>query len=459
MSRLETAAAAAIGDGLPAGRRGLAMAAVLAAVAMASMDVAIANTALPVMAADLHTSAAGSVWIVAAYQMAMTAALLPCASLGDVAGHRRVYLVGLALFTLASLGCALSPNLLALAVARAAQGLGAAAIMSVNTALVRFIYPAKLLGRGVGAVAFVVGVGFTVGPTVASGVLAIASWPWLFAANLPFGLAALVLGWRNLPVTVRGTHSFDPLAAILAALCFGLLIFAMGEGSHDAPHWRTGGEAVVAVICGFLLARRQAGHPAPMLPLDLFQRPVFALSSVTAVCSFTTQGIAFVSLPFLFETVLARSPVETGFLITPWPAVVAVMAPIAARLAERWPTGLLGGIGLALLSVGMLLLAGLVGAGSQSVTDIVWRMALCGLGFGLFQSPNLKALMTSAPPDRAGGASGTIAASRLLGQSSGAALAALCFTLAGSHGAIWALFVGAVFAAAAALASLLRLAA
>jgi DHA2 family multidrug resistance protein-like MFS transporter len=396
------------------------------------------------------------VWIVAAYQMAMTAGLLPCASLGEVVGHRRAYIVGLALFTLASVGCALAPDLPVLAAARVAQGLGAAAIMSVNTALVRFIYPAKLLGRGVGVVALVVGLSFTAGPTVASTILAAASWPWLFAVNVPFGVAALGLGWRSLPATPKGTHGFDPVAAALAAGCFGLLIFAMGEGSHDAPLWRSGAEAATALACGLLLTQRQARHPAPMLPLDLFRRPIFALSAATAVCSFATQGLAFVALPFLFESVLGRGMVETGFLITPWPAVVAVMAPIAARLAERWSTGLLGGIGLAGLSGGMLLLAGLSSTAGLSIVDIAWRMAVCGAGFGLFQSPNLKALMASAPADRAGGASGTIAAARLLGQSSGAALAALCFTLAGPRGAILALFVGAGFAAAAAAASLLR---
>ncbi|MDR3536199.1 MAG: MFS transporter, partial [Acetobacteraceae bacterium] len=377
-------------DGLQGRRRAAAMATILVAVAMATLDTAIANTALPAMATDLHTSAAGAVWIVAAYQMAMTAALLPCASLGEVVGHRTVYITGLAMFTMSSLACAMAPDLAALAVARAVQGLGAAAIMSVNTALIRFVYPSRLLGRGVGLNALIVGVFFTIGPTVASGILSVASWPWLFAANLPFGAVALALAWRTLPATPRSGYGFDPAAGVLAAGCFGLLIFAMGEASHDAPIWRSVPEAVVAISCGLLLWRRQAHHPAPMLPLDLFRRPVFALSAATAVCSFTVQGISFVALPFLFEAVLGRSQVATGFLMTPWPAVTAVMAPIAARLTERWPTGLLGGIGLAALSLGSVLLAGL-SADTHSVGDIVWRMALCGAGFGLFQSPNLKA--------------------------------------------------------------------
>jgi len=209
------------------------------------------------------------------------------------------------------------------------------------------------------------------------------------------------------------------------------------------------------VIAFVLLLRRERGHPAPMLPVDLLKRPMFALSTATAVCSFAAQGLAFVSLPFYFEHVLGRNPVETGFLLTPWSAVVAVMAPIAGRLSDRYPPGLLGGIGLAIMAVGMASLAMM--PADASVLNIGIRMAICGAGFGFFQSPNLKALMASAPRERAGGASGVVATARLLGQATGAALVALSFSLAGAHGPTLALGLGAAFAAAAAVASFLRL--
>ena len=209
------------------------------------------------------------------------------------------------------------------------------------------------------------------------------------------------------------------------------------------------------VVAFVLLLRRDRGHPAPMLPLDLLKRPMFALSTATAVCSFAAQGLAFVSLPFYFEHVLGRNPVETGFLLTPWSAVVAVMAPIAGRLSDRYPPGLLGGIGLAIMAVGMASLAMM--PADASVLNIGIRMAICGAGFGFFQSPNLKALMASAPRERAGGASGVVATARLLGQATGAALVALSFGIAGEHGPTLALSLGAGFAAAAAVASGLRL--
>ena len=192
-----------------------------------------------------------------------------------------------------------------------------------------------------------------------------------------------------------------------------------------------------------------------MLPIDLFRRPIFALSTATAICSFAVQGLAFVSLPFYFEDILGRSQVETGFFMTPWPLVVAIMAPIAGRLSDRHPAGILGGVGLALLSLGMALLAML--PASPHVVDIVWRMAICGSGFGFFQAPNMKALMSSAPADRSGSASGVVATARLMGQTTGAALAALCFGLVGREGATLALVLGAGFAAVGCVVSVLRL--
>ncbi|MGY2053080.1 MFS transporter [Methylobacterium sp. JK268] len=442
--------------GLPPARRRQAMAAVLAGVALATLDTAIANTALPTIAADLGVDPAASVWIVNAYQLAVVATLLPIAALGEIVGQHRIYLAGLALFTVASLVCALAWSLPALVAARVLQGFGASALMAVNVALIRFIYPPHHLGRGLGLNAFVVGVGFALGPTVASLILVAAPWPWLFAVNLPIGLAALALAWRALPETGRAGHRFDGIGALLTAATFALLVLGLGEAAHAEPLWRVLTEVGGALACGALLLRRQAGHPAPMLAVDLLKRPLFALSATTAVCSFAAQGLAFVSLPFLFQHALGRSQVETGFLMTPWPVVVALLAPVAGRLSDRYPPGLLGGIGLAALALGMGLLAAL--PAEPSVAAITWRMALCGAGFGFFQAPNLRAIMTSAPASRSGGASGIVATARLLGQTVGAALVAACFGIAEAQGPALALGLGAAFAGAASLVSFSRLA-
>ena len=435
----------------------MAMLAVLLAVSMATFDIAIVNTALPRIAHDLHTDAATSIWVVSAYQLSLVATLLPFASLGEIVGHRRVYLGGLVVFTSASILCALSWTLPILASARVLQGLGAAAVVSVNLALVRFIYPPHLLGRGVGMNALFVGASFTAGPSLASLILSFGPWPYLFFINVPMGVAAMFVGWKYLPNTTRSSHPFDVVAAVLAGMTFVLIVLGIDSAGHGGGLQEMAAEWLAAVVCLVSLLRRQSGHPAPMLALDLFRNKVFALSSLTSICAFATQGLAFVSLPFLFTGSLGLSQVEAGILLTPWPAIVASLAPVSGRMADRYSTGLLGGIGLGTLAVGMLLLSSL--PMHPSSADIIWRLLLCGGGFGLFQAPNLKALMSAAPPHRSGGASGIVSISRNMGQASGAALVAVCFRLVPEHGPRMALMLGCGFASCAAIASLLRLAA
>ena len=424
-------------------------------VGMASLDTSIANTALPSIAVDLHATPGASIWVVNAYQLALVATLLPFGALGEIMGYRRVYAVGLAVFTVASLACALSWSLPTLTAARVLQGLGASGMMSVNTALVRFIYPRRMLGRGVGVNAMVVAVSTALGPTAAAGILSVADWPLLFAVNVPLGLVAVTLAVRVLPDTPRALHRFDWLSGLLNAAAFGLLVFGIGEIAHSASRFVILLVLAGAALAGAVLVRRQRGFAAPMLPLDLYRRPMFALSSLTSVCSFAAQGLAFVSLPFLFQTVLGHSAVETGLLLTPWPVMTALAAPLAGPLSDRYPPAILGGVGLAVLCAGLALMAAL--PADPGPAQVVWRMMVCGAGFGFFQSPNLKAIMSSAPPERSGGASGTVATSRLLGQSVGAALVALCFGIAGPGGPALALALAAGFAGAASVVSLARL--
>ena len=442
-------------DGLPSGPRRWAVGTIIVAVGMASLDTSIANAVLPTIAVDLSATPAESIWVVNAYQLALVACLLPFASLGEIYGYRRVYSTGLLVFTAASLLCAMSWSLPTLTLARVFQGVGAAGIMSVNTALIRFIYPARSLGRAVGLNAMVVATFTALGPTVAAGVLLVGSWQWLFAVNVPFGTLAWVFARRFLPATPLASHRFDLTSAVLNAGTFGLLILGIGEGAHSASWPTTTAVLLGAMVCGAFLVTRQLGMAAPLLPLDLYRRPLFALSSLTSICSFTAQGLSFVSLPFYFQTVLGRSAVETGLLLTPWPVMTGLMAPIAGPLSDRYPPAILGGIGMIVLCTGLGLLASL--PSEPDTVAIVWRMMICGAGFGFFQSPNLRAIMSAAPPERSGGASGIVATSRLVGQSTGAALVALCFGLSALHGPALALTLAACFAGGAGIASFSRL--
>ncbi|MFP6559843.1 MFS transporter [Paraburkholderia sp. B3] len=441
--------------GLPFPQRYHAIVVVALGITLAVLDSAIANVALPTIARHLQASEASSIWIVNAYQLAVTMSLLPLASLGDRIGYRRVYLWGLGLFTVASLGCALAPSLPVLAAARMVQGLGGAGIMSVNTALVRMIYPRNQLGRGVSINAMVVAIASAVGPTIASGVLAVASWPWLFAINVPIGIAAYALGLRALPVNRPHPAPYDYGSAVLNALVFGLLIFAVDGLGHGERRAWIGTEFAAALVIGWFFVRRQLTQPAPLLPVDLLSIPVFALSVGTSICSFCAQMLAFVALPFLLQDAFGFTQVATGLLMTPWPLVIVGAAPLAGWLSDRYAAGMLGGIGLALFALGLLLLATL--GAHPSAFDIGWRMALCGAGFGTFQSPNNRQMLASAPRERSGGASGMLGTARLTGQTLGAALVALIFGVAPQHGPTIALYVATGFAAVAAVVSMLRL--
>lgn len=439
-------------QGLPLPQRYWAIAVVALGITLAVLDGAIANVALPTIARNLLASPADSIWIVNAYQLTITISLLPLASLGDRIGYRRVYMAGLAVFTVSSLACAMSGSLLTLTLARIVQGFGAAGIMSVNTAIVRMIYPQKHLGRGISINATVVAISSVIGPTVASGVLSVATWPWLFAINVPIGLVALAIGTKALPRMDGHRRPYDYISALMNALFFGLAIVAVDGLGHGEHRPYVIGEFIVTAVIGYFFVRRQLRQSAPLLPVDLLRIPVFALSIGASVCSFCAQMLAFVSLPFLLQNGFGMSQVETGFLMTPWPLVIVFVAPLAGVLADRYPAGLLGGIGLAVLTVGLALLA--TTGPHPNAFDIGWRMAVCGLGFGLFQSPNNRQIISSAPRHRSGGASGMLGTARLTGQTLGAAIVALIFGVEPQHGPLIALAVGAGFAATAALVSL-----
>ncbi|MFW0767082.1 MFS transporter [Trabulsiella odontotermitis] len=443
-------------DGLPLPQRYGAIITIVIGLSMAVLDGAIANVALPTIATDLHASPAASIWVVNAYQIAIVISLLSLSFLGDMFGYRRIYKAGLVVFTITSLICALSHSLEMLTLARVAQGLGGAALMSVNTALIRLIYPQRHLGRGMGVNSFVVAVSSAAGPTIAAAILSVASWQWLFLINVPLGIISLILAMRFLPANNARSQAsrFDLPSAVMNALTFGLLITALSSFAQGQSLRLVLAEVVVMLIIGFFFVRRQLRLPVPLLPVDLLRIPLFSLSICTSICSFCAQMLAMVSLPFFLQSVMGRSEVETGLLLTPWPLATMVMAPLAGYLIEKMHAGFLGALGLLVMACGLFALAMLPAAPAD--WDIVWRMVLCGAGFGLFQSPNNHTIILSAPRNRSGGASGMLGTARLLGQSTGAALVALLFNLAGEHGTHVSLLLAGTLAVVAAIVSGLR---
>jgi DHA2 family multidrug resistance protein-like MFS transporter len=441
-------------DGLPVPRRYWAIAAIVLALTMSVLDSTIVNVALPSLARDFRTSDAASIWVVNSYQIAILVALLPLASLGEIVGYRRVSQWGLVVFTAASLACALAPTLATLSIARVVQGLGAAGIMSVNSALVRFTYPHRLLGRAVGINALAAAVAAAAGPTIASAILAVAQWRWLFAVNVPIGLFTIVVAWYALPESERSPRRLNRLGVVLQAGTFALVLGGVQSFAHDAMSGLGAAEIAAGAVLGILLVRHELVRDAPLIPFDLLRLRLFSLSLLTSIGSFMAQTSGLVALPFAIQH-LGHSAAETGLLMTPWPVGVAVAAPLAGHLADRYPAGILSSLGLLAMATGLILLALLPAAGTSF--DLIWRMALCGLGFGFFQAPNNRTLISSAPYARTGAAGGMLATARLLGQTLGAAGVALLFRADPGHGSHLAMIVAAAIALAAAVVSVSRL--
>ena len=444
--------AAAPDEGIAGRRAFAAVAAVLAAVVLAVLDTAIANVALPTMARSLQVGPGASVWIITAYQTALVMGLLPSAALGESIGHRRVFTVGVAVFTGASLLCAVSPSLPWLVVARFLQGLGASAIMALGIALLRVVVPRDRLGAAIGWNALAVALASAAGPSIGAAVLSVTSWPWLFALNLPLG-AAVLLATRALPDGSGTARPLDGLSVFLNGTAFAALVVGVELlVTRSALGLMLLATAAVAFV---LLVRREMKKEAPLIPLDLLRDASFRVSVLASICCFAGVTTGLLSLPFYLQHEFAQNTLQTGLYMTPWPLTVAIVAPVAGHLANRASTAWLCAAGGACLAAGLGLAATWPLHGS--LVPLVPLTMLCGLGFGLFQVPNNRNMFLSTPRERSGAAGGLQATARLTGQTAGGVVTSLLFAVAPASAAPkLGLAIGAVLTLTAGLVSLLR---
>lgn len=432
--------------------RAEAIACVLAAMVLVVLSAGIANVALPALAQAFQVTPAVSVRVVSAYQLGLVVALLPCAALGERLGYRAVFTAGVGLFTGASALCALSPSLHWLVAARFLQGLGGAAVMALGVALLRFVVPQARLAAAIGWNALAVALSSAAAPTVGAALLSSARWPWLFAVNLPLG-AAVLLATRGLPGVPGTARALDATSMALNAGAFGALI----AGAELLPAEPALGAGLLAasVLCATLLLRRELPKEAPLVPLDLLRSRSFRVSVIASVACFAGQASALVALPFYLRHSFGQEALATGLLITPWPLSVAVVAPVAGRLADRISTAWLCATGAVCLALGLAALA--LSPAHGSALSLVPFMALCGAGFGLFQVPNNRNMFLAAPRARSAAAGGMQGTARLAGQTAGAVVMTSLFTLAPIDAAPrLGLGVGAALALSAAAVSALR---
>lgn len=421
------------------------------------LDGTICNVALPTIAVRLDISPADSIWVVNAFQLVIMMLLLPFSSLGELWGYKKVYLAGVVVFTVGSLFCALSFTFHVLVASRVIQGVGAAMIMSVNTSLIKIIYPKKHLGKGVGLNATVVAIASVAGPSIAAAILSVTSWEWLFAINVPIGIVTWLMGRRFLPdnpTKVLG-RKFNWADSVLNAATFGLMIGCIEAYSHGLDWHKILLAVAVFFIVGTIYVRSQLDRAYPMLPFDLLRIPIFSMSVGTSILSFTVQQLLMVSMPFLLMHNFSYDAVATGLLMTASPVAIMFVAPAAGWMIGKVHPGVLGGVGILLMSLSCFLLAFIPGDTAHG--GFVWRIMLFGVGFGLFQSPNNHILLSSAPPHRTGSAGGMLASARQIGQTTGAALVAMMFNFYGSAAPHKALMLGGILALFGALLSSMRL--
>lgn len=430
----------------------VAVACVLGGLVLVVLSAGVANVALPALASAFEVEPAASVRVVSAYQLALVMAILPAAALGESLGPRRVFTAGAALYTLASALGALAPSLDALVAARFVQGLGGASVMALGVALLRHALPQARMTSAIGWNALAVALASAAAPPLGSLLLTKASWPWLFAIQVPIGVGVLA-ATRGLPAVAGTARPVDPLSVALSAGAFAAVV-AGAERLALAP-WLGAALIATSVLCAALLLRREAPKEAPMVPLDLLRARAFRVAAAASLACFAGQSAALVALPFHLEQGLGLETLSVGLWMTPWPLAVALTAPVAGRLADRVSSAKLCAVGATLLAAALAAMALWPTHGDR--ISLLPFVALAGVGFGLFQVPNNRSLLLSAPRARSAAAGGMQATARLAGQTAGAIAMTLLFMLAPLERAPRiGLAAGAALTLGAAFVSLLR---
>lgn len=436
----------------------VAVTSIIILLVMTVLDVSLVNVALPVIGNEFNVPESATVWLVTIYQLIIVMLILPLSSIGDQFSYKRNFLTGLVIFTIGSALCGISSGFTMLLISRGFQALGAAGVMSVNVALIRVIYPRNILGRGLALNAMFISIATAAGPSLAGWILSISTWHWLFFINLPFGIVAFFIGIKTLPKNPHRPENprFDWVAGLMNASFFGLLFYAIGNISGKENILPNIFFIGLALFIGYLSVRRALRSDHPMFPVDLFKIRLYSTSMLTSVCSFIAQNLATIALPFLFLTGLKLSELATGLVMTPWPLATMVMSPLAARWIEKHNAAYTAASGMFIYLSGIVLLIFL--PEKVGIWDIVWRMSICGIGFGFFQTPNNIVMVMATPVERTGAAGGMQSTARLTGQTMGSTIVSIIFATVAiiNRSVTICLWVAAAFALVACIFSIDR---
>jgi DHA2 family multidrug resistance protein-like MFS transporter len=405
-------------DGLPRPRRYVAVVAVSLGTILTTVDGTIVNVALPTLARDLHVQPSEAVLVVTIYQLVLMMTLLPFSALGERLGHRATYQYGQMVFLVATILCFFARSLPFLVLVRAFQALGAAAALSVTSAMIRSIYPSSHLGRGLSFNTVIATSAASLAPTAGGVILSVARWPWLFAIVVPFGLFSILIGRKSLPQGNRHNDPYDVLGAVMYAATFGLGISGLESAVHGDSPVVSAAIVALGIALGIFFVRRELGQSRPVLPVDLLRLKKIALPCIGLLSAYIGMMIIMVTLPFRLQQQFHFTPAAAGAVLAPLPLMSLIVAPTSGLLSDRFPAGILGAIGMVIGIAGMICIAFL--PASPQHFDIAWRVAVCGVGSGMFFSPSARQIIGSAPIERAAAAGALASTIRGAGQTIGA---------------------------------------
>ncbi len=392
---------------------------------MSALDASVVNTVLPVIREAYHAPVGTIQWVVTTYLLVMGGLLLTFGRMGDLRGHKRLYLSGFLVFLPASVLCGVSPSVGGLIAARVLQGAGAAILVSNAPAiLMGSVHPSRL-GQALGLQAAMTSLGLALGPSLGGWLTDLWGWRVIFFLNLPVGAVAFLLGLRHIGEDRRTPSREESFDGIGASLFLGAF-FALQVGLSRGDVWGWGSAATVGAFAGsgalgYLFVRREAAAGSPMLDLSLFKSRLFSFAVVSALVNYVCMASVLFLVPFYLIQGRGLSAAKAGIVMTAQFLAMSATAPVSGMIADRVGSRAPATVGMALLAGGLFLLSAMGGGSPLYLVAI--SLTVTGLGMAIFVTPNNSAMLGAAPTGRKGIASGILATSRLLGMATGVSIA------------------------------------
>lgn len=395
---------------------------------MSALDASIVNISLPTISTYFNVTLTTVEWVILSYLVVISSLLLTYGRLGDLYGHKKIYTIGLVIFTIGSLFCAVSPTILLLILSRGFQAIGAGMLMAMGPAIITINTHARDRGKSLGMIAVSVSIALAIGPALGGFLTSFFGWQSIFLINIPIGIAAFIWAIKSLPFTKSyEVQPFDFKGAIFLFLSLVGIVFPLSF--VDKLGWKSPviiGSLVAGIIFLILFIITEIRIKHPMLDLSLFKNRIFSMGNISLLLNFMAQYTVALLIPFYLIQLRNMTASEAGLIIIANPIVVMIIAPIAGFLSDRWDTRYLSSAGMVITSIGLYLLSTL--KADTRIFLIIIYAAISGLGIGLFQTPNNNAIMSAVSHNRRGTASSMLATMRNLGMVLGVSLSGILFS-------------------------------